>query len=177
VCGLTCGLGRGESRPRGGGNRWTDIFRSAKPKLWKTTFNNSNDFAAPLTSLPTTIRHLRMRYQAGQAVIVLISREQLGRYSRVGKYAWPGEKPFVYGATTLGIVDLSKSARDEPVMLHAENVGKPNEARYGGWGIGKAAAHPALFSRGRGEVYGRLWDLSRFRAPLVYCRWASENFS
>jgi hypothetical protein len=124
----------------GGGSRWTVIFRSAKPELWNTAVDNSTDFSLPLASLPATIRYVRVRNSAGQAVIMPISRDQLGRYSRAGNFAWQGGKPAIYGVTSVGIVDLRKSKPGEPIIMHSENVGKPNETRYGGWGIGKVAA-------------------------------------
>jgi hypothetical protein len=126
----------------GGGSRWTVIFRSAKPELWNTAVDNSTDFSLLLASLPATIRYVRVRNSAGQAVIMPISRDQLGRYSRVGNYAWQGGKPVIYGATTLGVVDLRNTDPGEPVLLHVENVGKPDATRYGGWGIGKTTALP-----------------------------------
>jgi hypothetical protein len=60
----------------------------------------------------------------------------------VGNYAWQGGKPVIYGATTLGVVDLRNTDPGEPVLLHVENVGKPDATRYGGWGIGKTTALP-----------------------------------
>jgi hypothetical protein len=132
----------------GGGSRWTIIFRSAKPDLWNTAVDTSTDFSLPLASLPATVRYVRVRNAAGQAVVVPISRDQLGRYSRVGNYAWQGGKPVIYGVTSLGVVDLRKTEPSEPVVLHVENVGKPNESRYGGWGLGKVAGAPGPILEG-----------------------------
>jgi hypothetical protein len=126
---------------------WTVIFRGDDPKSWNTDSGDEsadNGFAIALKSAPKTVHYLRLkRMDSGDAVIVAITRLQLGRSGGIqGDLIWTGNSgvrgPADNQCRLLGIARKSWPTGDGDLLVNRAR-GEADKG-YRGWGFSKAAS-------------------------------------
>ncbi|MCY2924319.1 MAG: hypothetical protein NT031_02590 [Planctomycetota bacterium] len=122
---------------------WIVIFRSDDPGIWNTSVNEGpNRFAVALARVPNDIRFLRMTC-AGKAVIVPISKPQLGATNQpAGAVGWDGRGVVYDGGRHVGLFSTAYPAGPGSAVIL---VGGP--AEFSGWGFGhKHSGHVPAYA-------------------------------
>jgi predicted Zn finger-like uncharacterized protein len=137
---------------------WTILFRSDNPAPWNTA-SNGRDYAIPLDKVPAAIRYVRLRrMDTGEALILPLSRDQLGRVSSfpdaAGSYSWNGTAKLDWNGRHLGIAQSPRHKVFAPEGLMV--------VAYDGWDVfeGSGFSHKCVKNDARyyclkGQELGR----------------------
>lgn len=120
------------------GNSWVVIFRSADPKTWNTDSRaDPMNYAVPLTSVPATMRYVRLRRPSGDTVIMPLTKAGIVGEWKGEVFGWQGALKEIHGAHALGIFDTRASVDGETGKVAIYS----GQQHYTGWGFGHRVRH------------------------------------
>ena len=117
---------------------WIVVFRSADPSHWNSSYSNGNDLAVSISSIPDSVRSLRLRrMDNGAAVVIPMSKawltdEHTDESTKVG---WIAKNSDYWKSRRLGIFRTNKQLRDAPSGTVLVSSGSFSRG-YAGWGFG-----------------------------------------